>query len=39
MVRVRSFAHNELGFTDAQAHAEAERCLRCHRPVLLATQP
>ena len=38
-VRVRSFAHNELGFTDEQAHAEAKRCLRCHRPLLLATQP
>ena len=38
-VRVRSFAHNELGFTDSQAHAEAKRCLRCHRPLLIATQP
>jgi NADPH-dependent glutamate synthase beta subunit-like oxidoreductase len=35
-VRVRSFAHNELGYTDMQAHAEAKRCLRCHRPLLVA---
>ena len=35
-VRRSSFAHTELGFTSAQAKEEARRCLRCHRPLLVA---
>jgi NADH-quinone oxidoreductase subunit F len=35
-VRRRSFAATELGFTDAQAFAESKRCLRCHRPLIVA---
>lgn len=30
------FAPTELGFADAQARREARRCLRCHRPLLVA---
>lgn len=36
-VRRLSFAHTELGFTDAAARREAARCLRCHRPIVVAT--
>jgi len=36
-VRRVSFAHTELGFTDAAARREAARCLRCHRPIIVAT--
>lgn len=32
-----SFAHTELGFTDAGARREATRCMRCHRPIVVAT--
>lgn len=35
-VRRLDFAHTELGFTDLQAREEARRCLRCHRPILVA---
>ena len=35
-IRKRGFAHTELGFTNAQARREAARCLRCHRPLLVA---
>ncbi len=35
-VRRTNFAHTELGFTTAQALKEARRCLRCHRPILVA---
>jgi NADPH-dependent glutamate synthase beta subunit-like oxidoreductase len=31
------FAQTELGFTDAVARQEAGRCLRCHRPIVVAT--
>ena len=37
-VRRTDFAHNELGFTTAQALREARRCLRCHRPILVAVE-
>ena len=36
-VRRLSFVHTELGFTDATARREAARCLRCHRPIIVAT--
>jgi len=36
-VRRLSFAHTELGFDDAAARREAARCLRCHRPIVVAT--
>ncbi len=36
-VRRLSFVHTELGFTDAAARREAARCLRCHRPIIVAT--
>jgi formate dehydrogenase (NADP+) beta subunit len=35
-VRRHNFAHNEIGYSDAQALREAKRCLRCHRPLLVA---
>jgi len=35
-VRRRDFSATEMGFTDAQARREAKRCLRCHRPLLVA---
>ena len=34
--RVKSFAPCELGYDLAQVTAEADRCLRCHRPILVA---
>jgi NADH-quinone oxidoreductase subunit F len=37
-VRRLSFAPTELGFTDAAARREAARCLRCHRPIVVATR-
>ena len=36
-VRIKSFEPCELGYTLAQVTAEADRCLRCHRPILVAT--
>jgi hypothetical protein len=35
-VRKRDFSHTELGLSDRQARKEAKRCLRCHRPILVA---
>jgi formate dehydrogenase beta subunit len=35
-VRKHTFAPAELGYTLEQAIAEADRCLRCHRPILVA---
>jgi NADH-quinone oxidoreductase subunit F len=35
-VRRRNFSATELGFTDGQAFGEAKRCLRCHRPIVVA---
>ncbi len=35
--RVTTFEAVELGYTLAQVTAEADRCLRCHRPILVAT--
>lgn len=37
-VRRQSFAHTELGFSNVQARREATRCLRCHRPILVASE-
>lgn len=37
--RVNSFEPCELGYTLAQVTAEAGRCLRCHRPILVALAP
>lgn len=34
--RIKSFAEAELGFSDQQAHREGKRCLRCHRPIVVA---
>jgi NADH-quinone oxidoreductase subunit F len=36
-VRIKSFEPCELGYSLAQVTAEADRCLRCHRPILVAT--
>jgi len=36
-VRRLSFAPADLGLTDAAALREAARCLRCHRPIVVAT--
>lgn len=36
-VRRLSFMHTESGFSDAAARREAARCLRCHRPLVVAT--
>jgi len=36
-VRKHTFDAVELGYSPAQATAEADRCLRCHRPILVAT--
>lgn len=35
-VRTGSFAEVEAGFSDQQAHREGKRCLRCHRPIVIA---
>jgi NADPH-dependent glutamate synthase beta subunit-like oxidoreductase len=35
-VRKHTFAPADLGYTLEQAIAEADRCLRCHRPILVA---
>lgn len=35
-VRKHTFAPTELGYTLEQVLAEADRCLRCHRPLLVA---
>jgi len=35
--RTDDFDAVELGYTLEQVTAEADRCLRCHRPILLAT--
>lgn len=35
-VRNTDFAHCEIGYDDAQARREATRCLRCHRPLIVA---
>jgi NADPH-dependent glutamate synthase beta subunit-like oxidoreductase len=35
--RTRDFEAVELGYTLEQVTAEADRCLRCHRPILVAT--
>jgi len=36
-VRKHTFDAVELGYTLEQVTAEADRCLRCHRPILVAT--
>ncbi len=36
-VRKHTFDPTELGYTLEQVTAEADRCLRCHRPILVAT--
>jgi formate dehydrogenase major subunit len=38
-LRKRDFSHTELGLNDNQAREEAKRCLRCHRPILVAGSP
>ena len=35
---VADFEAVELGYTLEQVPAEADRCLRCHRPILVVTQ-
>ena len=35
-VRNTNFAQCELGYDDARARSEASRCLRCHRPLIVA---
>jgi len=35
-VRKHTFAPAELGYTLEQCKAEADRCLRCHRPIVVA---
>ncbi|MHB9150194.1 MAG: FAD-dependent oxidoreductase [Thermoleophilia bacterium] len=35
-VRNTDFAHCEIGYDDARARREATRCLRCHRPLIVA---
>jgi NADPH-dependent glutamate synthase beta subunit-like oxidoreductase len=37
-VRKHTFDAVELGYTLEQVTAEADRCLRCHRPILVAVQ-
>jgi formate dehydrogenase beta subunit len=37
--RVKNFEPCELGYSLAQVTAEADRCLRCHRPILVALAP
>jgi len=36
-VRKTNFEATELGYTLEQVTTEADRCLRCHRPILVAT--
>ncbi len=36
-IRKANFDHCELGYDDARARREASRCLRCHRPIIVAT--
>lgn len=36
-IRKTNFDHCELGYDDARARREASRCLRCHRPIIVAT--
>lgn len=35
-VRNTDFSHCEIGYDDARARREATRCLRCHRPLIVA---
>ena len=35
-VRKHNFEATELGYTLEQCKNEADRCLRCHRPILVA---
>jgi len=35
-IRKTNFQPTELGYTLEQVAAEADRCLRCHRPILVA---
>ena len=35
-IRKHTFAPAELGYTLEQCKAEADRCLRCHRPIVVA---
>jgi NADPH-dependent glutamate synthase beta subunit-like oxidoreductase len=35
-VRKQNFEQCELGYDDARARREATRCLRCHRPIMVA---
>ncbi len=35
-VRRASFSHTELGYSTQQARVESHRCLRCHRPLVVA---
>jgi NADH-quinone oxidoreductase subunit F len=35
-IRRNNFEPTELGYTMEQCKAEADRCLRCHRPILVA---
>ena len=37
--RIRDFREAEIGFTHEEAIAEASRCLRCYRMLLVATGP
>jgi len=34
--RIKNFEPCELGYDLAQVTAEADRCLRCHRPIIVA---
>jgi NADH-quinone oxidoreductase subunit F len=34
--RKNSLQEGDLGFSDQQAHREAHRCLRCHRPIVIS---
>ena len=35
-IRKHTFAPTELGYSLSQAKAESKRCLRCHRPIIVA---
>jgi len=35
-IRKTNFEPSELGYTLEQCKAEADRCLRCHRPIIVA---
>lgn len=37
--RIKNFEPCELGYDLAQVTAEADRCLRCHRPIIVALAP